>query len=98
MENKKVLKEARTIFNNLKTDPNSALFSEERIDQWLLKKLKKSTYSKASQLLKLIHLAGNRDFLDNDKTPTRADYVEKREINRSTLYSLVDPFNYPTHT
>ena len=77
MENKKVLKEARTIFNNLKTDPNNVLFSEERIDQQLLKKLKKSRYSKDSQLLKLILLADNRDFLDDDKTPTRADYVEK---------------------
>ena len=41
MENKKVLKEARTIFNNLKTDPNSVLFSEERTDQRLLKKPEK---------------------------------------------------------
>ena len=92
MENKKVLKEARTILKNLKTDPNSVLFSEERIDQRLLKKLKKSRYSKDSQLLKLILLADNRDFLDNDKTPTRADYVEKREIDRSTLYSFDGPF------
>ena len=92
MENKKVLKEARTIFNNLKTDPSSFLFSEERINQGLLKKLKKSRYSKDSQLLKLILLADNRDSLDDDKTPTRADYVEKREINRSTLYSFDGPF------
>ena len=92
MENKKVLKEARTIFNNLKTDPNNVLFSEERIDQRLLKKLKKLRYSKDSQLLKLILLADNRDSLDDDKTPTRTDYVEKREINRSTLYSFDGPF------
>ena len=92
MENKKVLKEARTIFNNLKTDPNNVLFSEERIDQRLLKKLKKSRYSKDSQLLKLILLADNRDFLDDDKTPTRADYVEKIEIDRSNLYSFDGPF------
>ena len=92
MENKKVLKEARTIFNNLKTDPNNVLFSEERIDQRLLKKLKKLRYSKDSQLLKLILLADNRDFLDDDKTPTRADYVEKIEIDRSNLYSFDGPF------
>ena len=30
MEDKKLLKEARTIFSNLKTDLNSALFSEEK--------------------------------------------------------------------
>ena len=92
MENKKVLKEARTIFNNLKTDPNSALFSEERIDQWLLKKLKKSRYSVDSQLVELILLADNRDFLEVDKTPTRADYVEKREIESSTWNRFDEPF------
>ena len=44
MGNKKILKEARTIFNSLKTDPTSVLFSEEKIDQRPLKKLKKSRY------------------------------------------------------
>ena len=92
MENKKLLKEARTIFNNLKTDPNSALFSEERIDQWLLRKLKKSRYSVDSQLVELIPLADNRDFLEVDKTPTRADYVEKRETESSTWNRFDEPF------
>ena len=91
MENKKLLKETKTFFNNLKTDLNSVLFSEERIDQRLLKKLKKLRYLKDSQLLKLILLADNKDFLDDDKTPTRADYVGKREIDRSTLYSFDGP-------
>ena len=54
MEDKKFLKEARTLFNSLKIDPSSVLFSEERIDDRLLKKLKKSRYLKDSQLLKLI--------------------------------------------
>ena len=92
MENKTVLEEARTIFNNLKTDPNSVLFSEGRIDQWLLKKLEKSSCLKDSQLLKVILLADNKGFLDDDKTPSRTDYVEKREIDRSTLYSFDGPF------
>ena len=42
MGNKNVLKEERTIFNSLKTDPNSVLSSEEKIDNRLLKKLKKN--------------------------------------------------------
>ena len=42
-------------------------------------------------LLKLILLAANT--LDNeDKTPTRVDSIEKREIDRSTLYSFNGPF------
>ena len=39
MEDKKLLKEAETLFNDLKIDPSSVLFSEERIDNRLLKKL-----------------------------------------------------------
>ena len=37
-------------------------------------------------------MADKRDFSDDDKTPTKADYVEKREIDRSTLYSFDGPF------
>ena len=33
-----------------------------------------------------------REFSDDDKTPTNTDYVEKREIDRSTLYSFDGPF------
>ena len=46
MEDKKVLKEAKTIFNSLKTYPNTFLFSEERIDNRLMEKLKISKYLK----------------------------------------------------
>ena len=45
-----------------------------------------------SQLLKLIVLADKKNFLEDDKTPTRTDYVEKREIDRSTLHSFDGPF------
>ena len=62
MKDKELLKEARTLFNNLKIDPSSVLFSEEIIDNRLLKKLKISKYLKDAQLLKLINLADNKDF------------------------------------
>ena len=88
MEDKKVLKKARNLFVKSKTDPVSVLFSEELLDNRLLKKLKKSKYEKDTELLKLINLAGGKDFLDDDKVPTRTDYLEKREIDRSTLYSF----------
>ena len=84
MEDKKALKEAKTIFHSLKTDLSSVSFSEERIDNKLLKKLKQSKYLKQNQLLKLTNLS-NKDFLDDDKTPIRTDFVEKKEINRSTF-------------
>ena len=55
-----------------------------------MKKFKKSKYGKDSLLLKLIYLADNK-LDDEEKIPTRADYVEKREIDRSTLYSFDGP-------
>ena len=33
-------------------------------------------------------MAVSKNFLDNNKLPSRTDYVEKREIDRSTLYSF----------
>ena len=54
--------------------------------------MKKSKYEKNNELLKLIDLVGNKDFLNDDKVPTRTDYVEKREIDRSTLCSFDGPF------
>ena len=77
MENKKLLQKARNLFVKSKIDPASVLFAEEVLDKRLLKKLKKSRYERESKLLKLIDLAENKDFLDNNKVPTRADYVEK---------------------
>ena len=62
MEDKKVLQKDRTIFNSLKTDPNSALFSKEKIDNRLLKELNKSKYVKDFELLKLINLEDNKKF------------------------------------
>ena len=79
------------MFLSLKSDPNSVLFSEEKIDTRLLKKFKKSKYAKDSLLLKLIYLVDNK-LEDEEKVPTRVDYVENREIDRSTLYSFDGPF------
>ena len=43
-------------------------------------------------MYKLVNLADNKSFLNDDKSAIRADYVEKREIDRSTLYSFDGPF------
>ena len=56
----KLVQKAINISTNLKTDPNSMLFAEEKIDEQLLKKLKKSKYVKDSLFLQLIILADNR--------------------------------------
>ena len=90
-DEKKLLQKVKNIFSGLKTDLNSVLFSEEKIDSILLKKIKKSRYDKDSFLLKLIYLVDNK-LNDEEKVPTRVDYIEKREIDRSALYSFDKPF------
>ena len=93
-EDKKNLKIARTIFNRLKTDPSSVVFAEELLDKKLLIKLKKSKYTKDKNFFKLLNLLDNNnvDFRSEDGTVKRTDYVEKREIDHSTLYSFDGPF------
>ena len=56
MKDKKnnLLTEAKATFEKLETDENSVLFAEEKINNNLLKKLKKSKYSSDKKLLKLI--------------------------------------------
>ena len=94
MEHKvKALQETKTIFNELKTDPTSLLFSIDEQDTKLLKKLKKLLYTKDKLLLKLIDLLKNNiKKVNNDKVPIRFDYVEKMEIDRPTLYGCDSPF------
>ena len=92
MDDKKALKKAKNILNKLKTDPASVIFAEELLDARLLKKLKKSKYDVDKLLYKLVNIIDNKSFFKEDKSPTRADYVEKREIDLSTLYSFDGPF------
>ena len=97
MENKtKTLHKAKIKFKGLKTDQKIVLFSAEKLNMRLLKKLKQSAYSKEKLLLKLIDLIENGIGQINqtkvDQTPARLDYSEKREIDRSTLRSFDGPF------
>ena len=92
MNDKKLFKKAKNLFNSLKTDPSSVLFAEEILDKKLLNKLKKSKYETDKLLFKLVNLSDSKSIFNEDKAPTRADYVEKREIDRSTLYSFDGPF------
>ena len=64
MDDKTFFKKAKNIFTSLKTDPSSVLFSEEKIDSKLLKKLKKSKYVKDKLLLQLVLLA---DLVENKR-------------------------------
>ena len=93
---KKKLEEAKKNFEKLKTNEKSVLFSEEKLNKKFLRKLKKSKYSNDKKLLKLIDPAENNieQFNVNNENivPIRLNYVEKKEIDRSTLCSLDGPF------
>ena len=79
---KKDFKKARSDFDNLKTDPMSVAFAEEILDKKLLLKLKKSKYA-ADKKFKVIN-----NVIFEPETVKRTDYVEKREIDHSTLCSF----------
>ena len=53
MDDKKVFKKSKTLFNNLKTDPASAIFAEESLHNKLLKKLKNRTMMLINSYLSL---------------------------------------------
>ena len=92
----KKLQEAKDVFENLLTKKynlKSVLFSEEKLSLKLLKKFKKSSYIDDKKLLKLINIAENsiEEFNKaDDEIPIRLDYVERREIDRSTYMETVN--------
>ena len=89
MEHDKKLKFAKKTFEMLKIDPSRAAFAEETLDKKLLLKLKKSKYKDDKNFFKVENsLLSNDDTVFEPKNVNRTDYVEKREIHHSTLYSF----------
>ena len=89
-DDKKNYKTAGTIFNRLKTYPSSVVFPEELIDKKLLLKLKKSNNVEDKTFFKLVNL-NNTNVIFESENVKRTDYVEKREIDHSTLYNFDAP-------
>ena len=85
-------KKAKNAFEKLKLDQSSAAFAEEILDKKLLLKLKKSKYAADKFFFKLVNLLENDNVLFDTNSVNRTDYVEKREIDHSTLYSFDSPF------
>ena len=69
----------------------SVAFAEEILDKKLLLKLKKSKYAEDKNFFKLVNLLENTVIFEPDSV-NRTDYVEKREIDDSTLNSFDAPF------
>ena len=91
---KRDFKTARTVFNKLKVDPSSAAFAEEILDKKLLLKLKILKYAKDKRFFKLVNFLDNKssNAIFETHSVKRTDYVEKKDIDHSTLYSFDAPF------
>ena len=68
----------------------SVAFAEEILDKKLLLKLKKSKYVEDKNFFKLVNLLERTVIFEPDSV-NRTDYVKKREIDQSTLYSFDAP-------
>ena len=71
--------------------PSSVVFPEELINKKLLLKLKKSNNVEDKTFFKLVNL-NNTNVIFESENVKRTDYVEKREIDDSTLYNFDAPF------
>ena len=93
MEDKKnnLLTEAKATIEELKTGKNRVLFAEEKIKNNLLKK---SKYSNDKQ--PKVNIFSQKSRRNNKKNkqaiPIRLVFIEKRDIDRLTLYSIDGPF------
>ena len=90
------LAKLKTLFRNLQIEAKSILFTEEKINEKLLKKLKKSDYDKDTTFVKEGKLfKGNINVNDDEKKsrPIKMTFAEKKDdVDRSTLYSFDGPF------
>ena len=92
-DDKKTLKFAKIAFEMLKKDPSSVAFAEEILDKKLLLKLKKSKYAEDKNFFKVVNnILLNTDTIFEPDSVNWTDYVEKREVDHSTLYSFDAPF------
>ena len=87
---KKDFKKAKNAFEKLKLDPSSVAFAEEILNKNI--RLKKSKHAADKNFFKLVNLLENDNVIFDTDNVKRTDYVEKREMDHSTLYSIDGPF------
>ena len=92
MSTEKDFKKAKKTFEKLKLDPSSAAFAEEILEKKLLLRLKKSNYAADKNFFNVVNLLDNNVIFDSNDKVNRTDFVEKREIDHSTLCSFDGPF------
>lgn len=87
-------KKHKKLFGLLQRDLKSVLFTEENINEKVLKRYKKSTCEKYNEFLKYLMTLIINLLMKIKKIPLQTSFDEKNdEIDRSILYSLDSPLH-----
>ena len=91
-------KQVKNLFNKLIKDQNSVFFSSDRINKTLLNKGRKSNYEKDKVFYNLFKKIENKNVIydeDESRVPFYTPFTpQKKNIDRSTLYSLNGPMQF----
>ena len=91
-------KQVKNLFNKLIKDQNSVFFSSDRINKTLLNKGRKSNYEKDKVFYNLFKKIENKNVIydeDENRVPFYTPFTpQKKNIDRSTLYSLNGPMQF----
>ena len=93
MNQKNKEKQAQNLFITLQKDPKSTFYLETSITKKILRKLSKSTYEKDLVFKNIYDELDEKESLEQKEIiPLRTPFIEqKKEIDRSTLYSVEEP-------
>ena len=91
-------KQVKNLFNKLIKDQNSVFFSSDRINKTLLNKGRKSNYEKDKVFYNLFKKIEDKNVIydkDENRVPFYTPFIpQKKNIDRSTLYSLNGPIQF----
>ena len=91
-------KQIKNLFNKLINDQNSVFFSADKINKTLLNKGRKSNYDKDKVFYNLFSKIEDKNVIyeeKKDRLPFYTPFVpQKKNIDRSTLYSLNGPMQF----
>ena len=91
-------KQLKNLFKKLTNDENSVFFSSDKINKTLLNKGRKSLYEKDKVFYKLFNVVENKNIIydnDDEKIPIFTPFItHKKNIDRSTLYTVNEPLQF----
>ena len=83
----------KNLYNILKQDEESVLFASEKLNKQLIKKVKRSQYEKNSVFIYLYDKVKDVNIEEENTVPIFTPFIDnKRNIDKSTLYSFNGPF------